>query len=120
MKASYHFWAPWIGPKTRADDLVFNSEYRKCHMIQENDEDELLNHPNYSEEDLLDMMNFSQVGTCRFGLKLQLISPEQTIGNIVVETCVILDVSSNVSLFAHPWKHCCGNKICFPRSKNVS
>ena len=37
------------------------------------------------------------------------------LGNIVVETFVILDVSSNVSLFAHPWpwKHCCGNKICF-------
>jgi hypothetical protein len=31
-----------------------------------------------------------------------------------VETFVILDVSSNVSLFAHPWKHCCGNQICFP------
>jgi hypothetical protein len=42
------------------------------------------------------------------------------LGNIVVETFVILDVSSNVSLFAHPWKHCCGNKICFPRSRNVS
>ena len=42
------------------------------------------------------------------------------LGNIVVETFVILDVSSNVSLFAHPWKHRCGNKICFPRSKNVS
>jgi hypothetical protein len=42
------------------------------------------------------------------------------IGNIVAETFVILDVSSNVSTFAHPWKHCCGNKICFPRSKNVS
>jgi hypothetical protein len=42
------------------------------------------------------------------------------LGNIVEETFVILDVSSNVSLFAHPWKHCCGNKICFPRSKNVS
>jgi hypothetical protein len=42
------------------------------------------------------------------------------LGNIVVEAFVILDVSSNVFLFAHPWKHCCGNKICFPRSKNVS
>ena len=20
-------------------------------------------------------------------------------------------------MFAHPWKHCCGNKICFPGSK---
>jgi hypothetical protein len=42
------------------------------------------------------------------------------LGNIVAKTFVILDVSSNVSMFAHPWKHCCGNKICFPRSKNVS
>jgi hypothetical protein len=42
------------------------------------------------------------------------------LGNIVVETFVILNVSTNVSLFAHPWKHCCGNRICFPRSKNVS
>jgi hypothetical protein len=42
------------------------------------------------------------------------------LGNIVAETFVILDVSSNVSMFAHPWKHCCGNKICFPGSKNVS
>ena len=42
------------------------------------------------------------------------------LGNIVAETFVTRDVSSNVSLFAHPWKHCCGNKICFPGSKNVS
>ena len=26
----------------------------------------------------------------------------------------------NVSLFAYLGKHCCGNKICFPGSKNVS
>ena len=26
------------------------SKYRKCHIIQENNEDELLNHPNYLEE----------------------------------------------------------------------
>jgi hypothetical protein len=45
---------------------------------------------------------------------LQALSPGQTIGNIVVETFVILDVSSNVSMFAHPWKHCCGN-ICDSR-----
>jgi hypothetical protein len=42
------------------------------------------------------------------------------LGYIVAETFVILDVSSDVSMFAHPWKHCCGNKICFPGSKNVS
>jgi hypothetical protein len=45
---------------------------------------------------------------------------ESALGNIVAETFVILDVSSNVSMFAHAWKHCCGNKICFPESKNVS
>jgi hypothetical protein len=72
VKASYIFWAQWIGPKTRADDLVFNNECRKCHIIQENDQHELLNHPNYSEEDLLDMMSFSQVGTCLFVVKLHL------------------------------------------------
>jgi hypothetical protein len=49
-----------------------------------------------------------------------LIKAQGKLGNIVVETFVILDVSSNVSTFAHPWKHCCGNKICFPRSENVS
>ena len=27
---------------------------------------------------------------------------------------------TNVSLFAHLGKYCCGNKICFPESKNVS
>jgi hypothetical protein len=42
------------------------------------------------------------------------------LGNIIAETFMTLDVSSNVSMFAHPWKHCCGNKICFPGSKNVS
>jgi hypothetical protein len=42
------------------------------------------------------------------------------LGYIVAETFVILDVSSNVPLFAHPWKHCCGNKISFPGSKNIS
>ena len=42
------------------------------------------------------------------------------LGNIVAETSVTRDVSSNVSLFAHPWQHCCGNKICFPGSRNVS
>jgi hypothetical protein len=54
-----------------------------------------------------------------------ILNPKKTealgkLGNIVAETFVILDVSSNVSKFAHPWKHCFGNKICFPGSKNVS
>ena len=42
---------------------------------------------------------------------VRVISPGQTKNYIVAETFVILDVSSNVSMFAHPWKHCCGN-IC--------
>ena len=39
------------------------------------------------------------------------------LGNIVVETFVILDVSSNVSLFAHPWKHCCGTQNLLPQKQ---
>lgn len=28
---SYNNWAPWIGPKTRRDDTVFNTEHEKFH-----------------------------------------------------------------------------------------
>ena len=35
------------------------------------------------------------------------------LGNIVVETFVILDVSSNVSLFAHPWNLLLEKQKCF-------
>ena len=61
MKASYDFWAPWIGPRTRRNDVVFNTEYRKCHQITLQDVSDTSNLPGYSEEDLLDMMNFAQV-----------------------------------------------------------
>ncbi len=62
MKASYEFWAPWIGVNTRKGDSVYNTEYRKCHKIPETDQSlEQLISPTYSEEDLLDMMNFAQV-----------------------------------------------------------
>jgi hypothetical protein len=50
------------------------------------------------------------------GLSFLVCKAQGKLGNIFVETFVILDVSSNVSMFAHPWKHCCGNKICFPRN----
>ena len=40
------------------------------------------------------------------------------LGNIVEEIFVTRNVSLNVSLFAYPRKHCCGNKSCFPGSKN--
>jgi hypothetical protein len=62
VKASYGFWAPWIGMKTRKGDSVYNTEYRKCHKIPDTNQSlEQLISPNYSEEDLLDMMNFAQV-----------------------------------------------------------
>ena len=61
VKPTYHFWAPWIGTNTRANDLVFNTEYKKCHKITEQDVSDPSSLPSYSEEDLLDMMNFAQV-----------------------------------------------------------
>ena len=44
-------------------------------------------------------------------------SPGRTIGNII---CRNIMFPINVSLFAHLEKHCFGNKICLPGSKNVS
>ena len=61
LKPTYHFWAQWIGTNTRVNDLVFNTEYRKCHKITEQDISDPSNLLSYSEEDLLDMMNFAQV-----------------------------------------------------------
>ncbi|XP_028417462.1 uncharacterized protein LOC114541858 [Dendronephthya gigantea] len=62
VKANYQFWAPWIGPHTRKGDSAYNTEYRKCHRIPESDQVlEDMNLTTYSEEDLLDMMNFAQV-----------------------------------------------------------
>ena len=61
VKPTYHFWAPWIGHRTRMDELVFNTEYRKCHKITEHEVSDPSHLPKYSEEDLLDMMNFAQV-----------------------------------------------------------
>jgi hypothetical protein len=55
------FWAPWIGPHTRKEDAVLNTEYRKWHHITEQDITDPKKLPSYSEEDLLDMMNFAQV-----------------------------------------------------------
>ena len=40
---------------------MLNTEYRKCHHITEQDITDPQNLPSYSEEDLLDMMNFAQV-----------------------------------------------------------
>ena len=61
VKPTYQFWAPWIGTNTRANDLVSNTEYKKCHKITEQDVSDPSSLPSYSEEDLLDMMNFAQV-----------------------------------------------------------
>ncbi|KAK7143946.1 hypothetical protein R3I93_014952 [Phoxinus phoxinus] len=27
VSPSYHYWAPWIGPNTRREDTVLNTEY---------------------------------------------------------------------------------------------
>ena len=61
VKASYDFWAPWIGPQTRSNNVVFNTEYRKCHQITLQDVSDTSSLPCYSEEDRIDMMNFAQV-----------------------------------------------------------
>ena len=62
VEASYKFWAPWIGPNSRAHDLVYNTEYRKCHRTLEDEiTQEVLNGHTYCEEDLLNMMNFAHV-----------------------------------------------------------
>jgi len=29
VSPSYHKWAPWIGSRTRANNIVFNTEYMK-------------------------------------------------------------------------------------------
>ena len=61
VKQTYHFWARWIGTNTRVNNLVFNTEYRKCYKITEQDVSDPSRLPSYSEQDLLDMMNFVQV-----------------------------------------------------------
>ena len=72
VKPSYHFWAQWIGLCTRKDNLVFNTEYRKCHKITEQGVSDPSNLPNYSEEDLPCMMNFAHFADERsmFTLKI--------------------------------------------------
>jgi hypothetical protein len=54
----------------------------------------------------------NQVCTCTWRETTNWTKALGKLGDIVAETFVILDVSSNVSMFAHPWKHRCGNKIC--------
>lgn len=46
---SFEFWAPWIGEKSRINDTVFNTEFKKC--VPSNDDEinepipeELLHH----------------------------------------------------------------------------
>ena len=69
MRPSYTFWAPWIGRGSRSGDLVFNTEHRKCNRISSGagdddddiDEEERHVHGAVSEEELVEMMQFSQV-----------------------------------------------------------
>ena len=74
MKPSYSFYAPWIGQSTRRGNVVYNKEHRKCTRLphehdvadktEQNDEKFLIeNTP--SEEELIEMMHFAQVGKMR-------------------------------------------------------
>lgn len=37
VEPSYQYWAPWIGEGSRRENLVFNTEYRKCPASHETD-----------------------------------------------------------------------------------
>ncbi|XP_067285677.1 uncharacterized protein [Pseudorasbora parva] len=39
VSPSYHYWAPWIGPNTRREDTVLNTEYAKMHAPRPATED---------------------------------------------------------------------------------
>ncbi|KAG1958031.1 hypothetical protein F2P79_006441 [Pimephales promelas] len=39
VSPSYHYWAPWIGPNTRREDIVLNTEYAKMHAPRPATED---------------------------------------------------------------------------------
>lgn len=39
MSPSYNYWAPWIGPNTRKEDTVLNTEYAKMHAPRPATED---------------------------------------------------------------------------------
>ena len=71
IKPSYTFWAPWIGRQSRRGDVVFNTEHRKCSRPQTEDVEKGNNNCDQakallenasSEESLMEMMHFAQVG----------------------------------------------------------
>ncbi len=78
VQPSYTFWAPWIGRHTRIGDVVFNTEHRKCSRLSsgtgdvdnEIDAKEDLLQSAVSEEELVEMMQFAQVGTLKIVFKL--------------------------------------------------
>ena len=55
---SYTFWAPWIGRNVRNSEVVFNTEHRKCH--REEDENELGN-LEISEDRLIKLLHGNKV-----------------------------------------------------------
>ncbi|KAL0153691.1 hypothetical protein M9458_050999, partial [Cirrhinus mrigala] len=57
----YNNWAPWIGPKTRRDDIVFNTEHEKFHAPRQATEMADLQ---MTEERLQDALINLKVMTC--------------------------------------------------------
>ncbi|XP_051787215.1 uncharacterized protein LOC114656598 [Erpetoichthys calabaricus] len=59
---SYHQWAPWIGPQTRASHIVANTEYAKVHVSNKSqDEGDI----DITEERLTDEVMNLKVNTIR-------------------------------------------------------
>lgn len=70
VNPSYTFWAPWIGRSSRRSAIVFNTEYRKCsggqnssQSVPDQPEEGHEQDHKLSEEDLVEMMEFSSVYT---------------------------------------------------------
>ena len=59
VEPSYTFWSPWIGQKPRGD-IVFNTEYKKVRAFNVEAESDLKT-ISIHEDDLIEMMRFSQV-----------------------------------------------------------
>lgn len=55
---SYSYWAPWMGKQVRSNDVVLNTEHRKCHKVEDAEE---LGHLEVSEERLIELLYGNKV-----------------------------------------------------------